>query len=335
MLTGENGILNQATTAKEKTERAEIIERAQTDILGEQTKTTDGQITKQILKVVQDKYFNNVPEADSIELNTELISKKGNHKIKVSEIYNGTFETGEIPSDKPAIPTTESYVGYYADIDGKDGVDGIIYADLAKGNTKSGKWGGDSDGAYTIPIKTGLKEYEISETEYAGKFGKKDVIKLKSGTTGKERFYVMSLEDLGENTAYTWYNAAYNNMKDYATATSKYFEKGKTNTSTMISKWNNIEYGGKNTNPTYKDVWGQITTEVAKGWFVPSKAEWAAFAEELGITKDNHKNFGLSDWYWTSSQNSTNLVWRIDFSTGYLDVNDVNGFRCVRLSVIF
>ena len=98
MLTGENGILTQATSAKEKTEKAGIIERAQTDLLGQQVKTTDGQVTKPMLKAVLDTYFSDVPEADAIELSTELTSKEGNYKIQVSEIYNGTFGTGEKPT---------------------------------------------------------------------------------------------------------------------------------------------------------------------------------------------------------------------------------------------
>ena len=56
---------------------------------------------------------------------------------------------------------TESYVGYYADIDGDGTVDGIIFADLLHG--KTGQWG-NSNGTYTIPTieSTKVKSYKIT-----------------------------------------------------------------------------------------------------------------------------------------------------------------------------
>ena len=50
----------------------------------------------------------------------------------------------ETPTDTP-IDTTKSYVGYYADIEGDGTVDGVIYADLAKGKTATGNWGGSAE----------------------------------------------------------------------------------------------------------------------------------------------------------------------------------------------
>ena len=41
-LTGQNGILTQANTAKTQTERAKVIEGAKTDVLGIQTENKDG-----------------------------------------------------------------------------------------------------------------------------------------------------------------------------------------------------------------------------------------------------------------------------------------------------
>ena len=58
--------------------------------------------------------------------------------------------------EKEAIPTTTTYIGYYADVDGNGSVDGIIYADLAIGG--SGQWGNE-EGAYEIPIKQDLNNY--------------------------------------------------------------------------------------------------------------------------------------------------------------------------------
>ena len=101
-------------------------------------------------------------------------------------------------AEKELIDTNTEYVGYYADIDGDDTVDGIIYADLAKG--KSGTWGRPSPsyldtGYYSYATETGLKDYYISETNYTGPFGTKDVITAVEGSGGKDRFYVMTLEN--------------------------------------------------------------------------------------------------------------------------------------------
>ena len=93
------------------------------------------------------------------------------------------------------ISTTDSYIGYYADVDGNGTVDGVIYADLAF--SKSGQWYGDVNvnddtsrnyGKFTYTKQTNLKEYIINENKYEGYFGKKEIITLKSGTTGNPAY---------------------------------------------------------------------------------------------------------------------------------------------------
>ena len=322
-LTGENGILTRASDAAERTEKANIIEQAKTDILGIQADKKDGNITKGELKTILDKYFDNVPDDYTTETVLETKDEYGNHEIAVSEIYNGNLgETQEV------ISKTEQYVGYYADIEGDGTVDGIIYADLAIGNTGDGQWE-DSDGNYEIPkVESGLKDYYISKTDYEGDFGTKDV--LSPTGSGADRFYVMALSDIDANTHY-WYYNAYGNMSDYDTTTSGDFGTGRANTETMIAKWNDSGYEEQNDN----DMWRLIQTEVANGWFVPSRGEWSAFAEELGITITNYSNFGLSAWYWSSSQYNAGDAYYVYFRTGYINYYDVNGNRYVRLSTTF
>lgn len=349
MLTGENGILTQATVAKEKTERAGIIERAQTDLLGQQVKTTDGQVTKPMLKAVLDTYFSDVPEADAIELSTELTSKEGNYKIQVSEIYNGTFGTAEKPNDKPEIPTSESYVGYYADIDGDKNIDGIIYADLAVGG--SGTWNSDSWSSYEYAkVAEGLKSYSINSENGTG-FGtwEKPVITAKEGTTGKDRFYIMALEDFNPGTSYCWYNAAYGKLDNLVGNTTNDFGQGKTNTTTMIAEWNkgeNGKYGAQNA----KDMWGVIQKADSAGktwnlskWFVPSKAEWAAFGDmtytKIGLTTSDYGNYRLKNYYWSSAQSDADGAYRACFGDGGMGSSNVfigiTNITYVRLSATF
>lgn len=82
-------------------------------------------------------------------------------------------------------------------------------------------------------------------------------------------------------------------------------------------------------------MWGQIQEEVAKGWFVPSKAEWSAFAEELGITSSHYTSKGLSYYYWSSSQYNTGSAWGAGFDNGCMNNGIVNYDFSVRLSAAF
>ena len=97
--------------------------------------------------------------------------------------------------------TLDSGIGYYADIDDNGSVDGIIFGDRKKG--ASGSWG-NRDGNYSISTKTGLKEYYISQTNYKGAFGTKNVLSAKS--SGNARFYVMALSD-ASSSGWAWTEA--------------------------------------------------------------------------------------------------------------------------------
>ena len=241
------------------------------------------------------------------------------------------------PPTTNKISKSTSYVGYYADIDGNKTVDGVIFADKAVGNQGSGKWN-DSDGVYTIPkVTEGLKDYSISQKSYTGNFGTKAVISPTG--TGEERFYIMALTDIDgktNGTKYDWYYAASDKgISDWSTITSTEFGTGKTNTATMIAKWNAKAYGDQDTDSGYKDMWGQIQTKVKDGWFVPSRAEWAAFAGELGITSRNYGNFGLSRSYWSSSLSGADGAWYANFYSGFMNgINFYNSY-CVRLGATF
>ena len=98
--------------------------------------------------------------------------------------------------------TENSGVGYYADTDENGTVDGIIFADFKNGG--SGYWGVPSY-SYTIPTKTGLKEYYVSKTNYNGPFGTKDVLSARG--SGNARFNVMALSDYNNGTKYYFKDA--------------------------------------------------------------------------------------------------------------------------------
>ena len=209
---------------------------------------------------------------------------------------------------------TESYVGYYVDVDGDRTVDGIIFADLLHG--KTGQWG-NIDGIYIIPTieSTKLKSYKISQKDYTNPLGGTAKILTLAGE-GEDRFYIMALTDAATDE-YT--------IRCSMSGTTTTFGSGKTNTQTLIGK--------VDLNSSLKE---QIQPKVNKGWFIPSKEEWSAFGEELGITKSNYSAKGLSKWYLSSSQGSNDAsnVWSAHFGSGCMD-NYYNNYSYVRLATTF
>ena len=246
------------------------------------------------------------------------------------------------------IPTTESYVGYYADINDDGTVDGVIYADLAF--DANGTWSSKNSSTFSYKASSNLKNYTISTKTYEGQttagtytakgFGEKSVL-VPNGEIGNDRFYVMALENFtdGTNTTFYWYDNAHGNMSDYVTSTA--FGTGKANTLKMIEYWNaETPYGKQNK----RDLWGVIqnsenydiveSVNDSKKWFVPSKDEWSAFGSNLG---DYNSKYGLGNYYWSSSQSYAYGAWLANFRNGYMfgnsgvDTNDCS----VRLSATF
>lgn len=231
-----------------------------------------------------------------------------------------------------SIPETTSYVGYYADVNGDNTVDGIIYADLAVGGSGTGL-----RQSYTITKGSGFKKYKEEGTASQDGFGSKGIIKPNGGS-GNERFYVMALDDV-DSSKHCWWYDAYGNMSDYSSTTSTAFGKGEQNTKNMREKWNTDPYGAKN-DGSYTDMWGLSavlngTWNGSSGWYVPSRYEWAAFAGQLGITSSNYSSRGLSRWYWSSSQYITESAWSADFGSDLFSGGSVRNNDYVRLGTTF
>ena len=345
MLTGQNGILTQANNAKDETEQANAKEKVESAVIATMSQSKRGTLdADKLVTEITNHYGGTATKTGTgFPVNTTVDGKSftidGDGNVTSKEDSNQPTPN---PTDK--ISKNTSYVGYYADIEPDGNVDGVIYADLAKGDNVEKKWNNNPNSKYTIPTVTeGLKDYYISKTNYKANegFGTKDVISPTG--TGKDRLYIMALTDIDgkrNGTYYDWYNAAYGQMSDYATTTSEDFEKGKSNTTTMISKWNATAYGAKNNCSAHKDMWGQIQEKVNNGWFVPSRAEWLAFGGELGISEDSsnekyYGNFGLSNSYWSSSQSSALGAWFASFTLGSMGFITVNSNYYVRLSATF
>ncbi len=259
----------------------------------------------------------------------EKITKETEGVNSLINALNNSMGIGEISIEK-----TEKYVKYYADINGDGKIkaedDGIIFADLLIGG--NGQWN-NTDGLYEISTISSTKDYIISQESYKGDFGTAPV--LKANGSGNKRFYVMALSDL-DSSYYSWYYSASGNANiANPIPTLNEFGTGKENTSVMIEKWDAGTYGTKNGISSYPDIWGVIKTKYEEDWFVPSKAEWAAFAHLFDIEASNYEQFGLNDWYWSSSLNNSTNAWRAFFSNGYMSTSSINRNRCVRLCTTF
>ena len=243
----------------------------------------------------------------------------------------------------------------YADLDGDGMADGIIVADISKDSTDTtdtykGKnpWG-DGDGSFTYTkVTSGLREYEGTSYQYTNADGSTadGTLITCTNNTGTPRYYVLSLANYDGNGHY-WYKEAYGKMSDYSTFTSKDFGEGKENTEKMIDRMKNhsdtskysVNYGEATTG-TNADIWNIIEDKVKEGWFVPSKAEWSAFASYLNTSKTStdtnyYVNYGLSNWSWSSSQYSGNSAWGVYFGNGFVGSNYVNSAGSLRLCATF
>ncbi len=261
-------------------------------------------------------------------------------------------ETPTSPIEEELVPKTENCIGYYADLDGDKHADGIIYADLAIGQETEAKWNGNSDSVFQYSkVTNSLKEYTKEEEEGSG-FGSYTAPMLKEVNSGgiTDRFYVMALNDFDTSKHY-WYYNAYRTGRDKLKDTGKVvtgatndFGEGEINTNFWIGTYNDADsqekYGQPNANDLWKVIQGNLDAN-GKTWFVPSKSEWSAFGnmcytnEKIMMTTGNYWDFGLNNYYWTSSQEVTNLAWFTRIDNGYISgVNVINSYY-VRLSTTF
>ena len=146
---------------------------------------------------------------------------------------------------------------------------------------------------------------------------------------------------------YYWYKNAYEKMN--ASDTSPDFGKGYENTGKIIGIWNkNGEGEGSYQGATQDDhdIWKHIKDKYnsKEKWYIPSRGEWAAFADyfknktdlETKLTKSNYNSlYGLSKWYWSSSQFDTNYAWGASFNSGCMNNYYVGNTRYVRLGATF
>ena len=166
-LTGENGILTRASDAAERTERANIIEQAQTDILGIQAEKESSQITENELETILESYGTLNGEGNILD--KTLVTEKG-YQIPVKDIYDGTLVR------EPVILEIGDYVKY-----------DVTYTDVFTENEFTSETGwrvletgtNNGDGTYTglklistgIPAQLYYVKTTITDKEYNGAYG--------------------------------------------------------------------------------------------------------------------------------------------------------------------
>ena len=292
------------------------------------------------------------------------ISKKS---VKITPKDNLKYEY-ELTGECNIIATDEDYRGYYADVDTDGTVDGIIYADLGANiqYPQSGDFYNDKNnsnqghGTYTYDKATGnLNEYIISNNTYKKNegFGENKIIKLKKDNNNP-RFYVMDLEDFktSQYTQFYWYKNAYGKMN--ASDTSTDFGEGYKNTGKIIEIWNKNGTGAgsyEGATQDDQDIFKHIQEKYnsKEKWYIPSRGEWGAFADYLKKKPTNplthnyesgsyvansgnyNSTYGLSDYYWSSSENDASNAWYAYFSIGSMYGFDVDIDFSVRLGATF
>ena len=352
-------ILNVIEKSKQKTYQRSIdsyggaVNKAIAEYILDHEKDTSKMLTYQDIQSYI-KY-----EGNKVECTVNIYSDKTiyleNCKVnnEAVDYTYGVYQEGPKLASK-----IENYMGYYADVDGDGDVDGVIYADLA--HSKSGEWynkennWNKANGQYSYTSQTNLKKYTVSENKYNDRFGEKEIIALKPDSTGNKRFYVMALEnfttDLIREGVYHWYIQASPQMD--ASDTSISFGTGYDNTGTIIDIWNEGENGKYNAAQNDKDIFKHIQGEYAKGWYIPSKGEWAAFADYLSSKQENLLTndcptescdgngnyddiYGLSSIYWSSSQINTYDIGIITFYAGNIGEYNAGNSCYVRLGITF
>jgi len=92
-LVGNDGLINKAKTAKEKAEKASIIEQIQTDIMAKQAENMRTNLSQNELKEILNKYVEKEEDIKYDETDTSkiasIITKDGNYEILLSNIWDG------------------------------------------------------------------------------------------------------------------------------------------------------------------------------------------------------------------------------------------------------
>ena len=116
MLSGDNSILNRATQSKQRTERVQIIETAQMDIIGKQIENHGSISEQELIEILTSSDYNTKgslsDNGENSVLEKTLTSSDGKYEILVSDIYNGNLSQ---VSEKSKVDSINSKIGTVVD----------------------------------------------------------------------------------------------------------------------------------------------------------------------------------------------------------------------------
>ena len=309
-LTGENGILTRAGDARDKMNKANVVEQAQTDILGYQAENKNGKVTTQQLKDVLSKYFESVPEEDELpdklkEEDFKLKSKSeyGGQEIEIADIYDGglTEETPATPATTKEVNAVIGQTVNYKDKSGGKVDDWIVfYASdaemfLISSNTipSSDAFGGSNG----IPkVKKGTEEEYIGAT---------DVFATHYGETYNKLWKEAGSINTESRSKATAYLCDLNNWTEYvgANAPGGTYAVGGPTKELLVLSWNQaVENGGENA-PVKKAEWKASDVKPV-GYFYTKPDELYKNDPILTTILPNTNNKGLYNAgtsYWLAS----------------------------------
>lgn len=265
---------------------------------------------------------------NNVEISRNSNATSGTAIITIIGTINGRDYTQYAKvSIKGYALANSSYVGYYINKGTVQNPEyAIIYVDLLGQTTYTGGALQESESSVTVPSTAGksFKSYVVTDTQYTDShFGTNFIIEVAKNNQGTDdRFIAMALNDV-DTSSHTWWRWLYNNPSILGTSLA--IDSGKTNSETVKVLWNNGGASVQNTRDGYTDIWDFVTLDSnnKSEWFIPSYNEWKAFGamnwidnESTPVTRSiiggtngsggNYSNtFGLSDFYWSSSQLSS------------------------------
>lgn len=121
MLIGDNGIITQAQNAKEETEKADVKEKTQMNIM-EKELENEGDISKGDFIDILNQYFDDVPTEENLpedlkDLTLTSKEKYGGHEMNIGDIWNGTFAQASL-AETVTGTNYGDYVDYTIDLNG-------------------------------------------------------------------------------------------------------------------------------------------------------------------------------------------------------------------------
>ena len=266
MLTGDNGILQKAADATVKTEKAQIIENAQTDILEQLAENKGTNITKGQLVEILNTYFKptaetSIPDEISITNDLVLTTIDDKYNINLSQVYTGSFVVEQAKwtynHDTQTVTNGSNtlHIGEY------------VKYNIPSGQSYSGKWGvlgADKEGnlliasSQNIVSSCDLKDiYTYIEPEEGKTQGKfldrgKDVLDAQISsylnTEVANSIRCMTVEDINTITGYDPEHEGYNKYTNTSNLGISYSATGvdryKNNVTYTLDKYNGMYYQG-------------------------------------------------------------------------------------------